>query len=117
MVNDFGTLELVHYTMFLRTDNQAIAPDPTACAVWNTGDVNLDLFVTPADIIHVVNYVFKGGFSPSPCPAAADVNCSGQVTSSDLINLVNYIFKGGQSPCDVCTLIPGTWGCPPWEPQ
>lgn len=109
--DDFGVPQPVHHTMMLAVPNLTWVRDSAACVVWNTGDVNLDLALTSADVIAILNYVFKGGLDPFPCPAAADVNCSGQVTSSDVINLVNHVFKGGPAPCDVCTLIPGTWSC------
>ena len=83
-----------------------------ACPVALTGDVNLNGSYTSADIIYLVNYVFKGGASPQPCEAAGDVDCSGGVTSADIIYMVNFVFKGGPAPCNVCTLIPGTWTCP-----
>lgn len=82
------------------------------CPVLKTGDLNTDGNLTSADIIGMVNYVFKGGASPQPCAATADVNCSGSVTSADIISLVNHVFKGGAAPCDVCTLIPALWSCP-----
>jgi len=78
----------------------------------NTGDVNVDGVITSADIIALVNYVFKGGPAPLPCEASGDVNCNGSVTSADIIYLVGYVFKGGAAPCDVCSMIPGTWTCP-----
>jgi len=82
------------------------------CPVAMTGDVNLVGNITSADIIYLVNFVFKGSASPMPCEAAGDVNCTGSVTSADIIVLVNFVFKGGTPPCDVCTLIPGIWSCP-----
>jgi hypothetical protein len=83
-----------------------------ACPVTTTGDVNDNGTITSADIIYLVNYVFKGGAAPLPCAASGDVNCSGTITSADIIYLVNYVFKGGTPPCDVCTLVPATWSCP-----
>jgi cysteine-rich repeat protein len=83
-----------------------------ACNVTITGDVNNSGTITSADIIYLVNYVFKGQAPPMPCAASGDVNCSGTVTSADIIFLVGFVFKGGPAPCDVCTLIPGTWTCP-----
>jgi cysteine-rich repeat protein len=83
-----------------------------SCLVTNTGDINNNGVITSADIIALVNYVFKGGLRPQPCAAAGDVNCSGNVNSSDIIFLVNRVFKSGPAPCDVCTLVPGTWPCP-----
>ena len=72
------------------------------CPIALTGDLNLTGTITSADIIVAVNYVFKGGPDPQPCPASADVNCGGTVTSADIIILVNYVFKGGPAPCDAC---------------
>jgi hypothetical protein len=82
------------------------------CPIAITGDVNVSGVITSADIITLVNYVFKGGPAPLPCPASGDVNCNGTVTSADVITEVNYVFKSGPPPCDVCTLVPGTWLCP-----
>jgi hypothetical protein len=75
-----------------------------ACPIVKTGDVNVDDALTSADIISVVNYVFKAGDPPQPIEAAGDVNCDGSVNSSDIILLVNHVFKGGPVPCDACTL-------------
>ena len=62
------------------------------------GDVNGNKAVNLADIIYLVNYIFKGG--PAPVPLlAGDVNKNGQVNLADIIYLVNYIFKGGPAPC------------------
>lgn len=83
-----------------------------ACPVTMTGDVNNNGAITSADIIYLVNFVFKGGATPIPCTASGDVNCNGAVTSADIIYLVNFVFKGGAAPCNVCTLVPGTWSCP-----
>lgn len=83
-----------------------------ACPIVFTGDVDLTGTLTSTDIISMVNYVFKSGPEPLPCPAAGDTDCTGSVNSSDIIFMVNHVFKSGPQPCDVCTLIPGTWSCP-----
>ena len=87
------------------------APCQIACLITLNGDVNLSNTVTSADIITLVNYVFKGGADPKPCKAAGDVNCSGTVTSADIITLVNFVFKGGNAPCDICALSPLAASC------
>ncbi len=87
--------------------------DPITVAL--TGDANNDRMITSADVIELVNFVFKGGATPYPVPATGDVNCSGEVNSSDLISLVIYVFKGGAVPCDVeseCTINLDQWTCP-----
>jgi len=62
------------------------------------GDVNESGSINSADIIYLVNYVFKGGAPPTCSPTAGDVNCSGSTNSADVIFLVNYVFKGGPPP-------------------
>lgn len=74
------------------------------CPVAITGDVNVDGVITSADIIYLVNYVFKSAAPPLPVEEAGDVNCDAQVTSADIIYLVNFVFKSDQPPCDVCTI-------------
>jgi hypothetical protein len=84
-------------------------PSPAVCyecAILLTGDVNLSSTLTSADIIGLVNYVFKGGAAPQPCPEAGDVNCDSKLTSADIIGLVNYVFKSGAAPCNVCEIFP-----------
>ena len=75
------------------------------------GDCNANGLITSADIIYLVNYVFKGD-DPPVVPGHGDVNCDESVSSADVITLVNYVFKSGTPPCDVCALIPSTWSCP-----
>lgn len=63
------------------------------------GDVNADDKVTSADLIYMVNYIFRGGAKPLPGRETGDVNCSETVNGVDIIHLVNYLFKGGNPPC------------------
>jgi len=76
-----------------------------------TGDVNQDGALTSADIIGIVNHIFKAGTPPQPCRAAGDVNCSGNVSGGDVIKMVGHVFKGDTPPCDVCSA-PLQWSCP-----
>lgn len=83
------------------------------CVVAQSGDVNVSGSITTADVIYMVNYVYKSGIEPQPCAASGDVNCSGTTTSSDIIYLVNHAFKSGPLPCNVCSILgPGSWACP-----
>jgi hypothetical protein len=82
-------------------------------SLFTAGDQNEDGSVTAADIIYLVQYVFKSGPLPLPCEAAGDVNCDGVVNATDIIFLVVYVFKSGPPPCNVGDLIAdGTWSCP-----
>ena len=62
------------------------------------GDVNTDNSISLADIVFLVNYIFKGGLAPHPLKVG-DVNCDTNVDLPDIVYLVNYVFKGGPSPC------------------
>lgn len=105
------------FTMAIRINgNQLLVPDDyqnqSITALGNTvdpvfywtaattlpGDANADGKFTSADIIYLVNYVFKSGPS-TPVPGHGDANCSGTVTSADIIHMVNFVFKGGPPPC------------------
>jgi hypothetical protein len=86
---------------------------PTPCPIAFTGDVDSSGTITSADVIKLVNHVFKSGPPPEPCWVAGDVNCSNTLTSADIVILVGFVFKGGASPCDACVLLePGWWPCP-----
>ena len=61
------------------------------------GDTNLDGQINAADVIVLVNFVFKSG--PAPAPGTGDTNCDGQINSADIIVLVNFVFKSGPAPC------------------
>lgn len=68
---------------------------------YKPGDVNGSWTVTSADIITLVNYVFKS--QPLTVPVCAGkVSGDGQVNASDIIWLVNSVFKGGPEPQAGC---------------
>jgi hypothetical protein len=68
---------------------------------YRPGDVNGSWSLTSADIIALVNYVFKG--QPLSVPQCAGrCNGDGVVSSSDIIWLVNTVFKGGAEPMAGC---------------
>jgi hypothetical protein len=73
----------------------------TLCAVPTPGDVNGDNTANAADIITIVNFVFKSGVMPYGA-YTADMNCDGVTNSQDIIYLVNFVFKGGPPPCYAC---------------
>ena len=67
--------------------------------VWPSicGDVNGDGVINSADVVYLINYLFKDGPAPDPLEAG-DVNCDGMVNSADVVHLINYLFKGGPPP-------------------
>jgi hypothetical protein len=62
------------------------------------GDANGDGVINSADVVYLINYLFKGGPPPEPLEAG-DVNCDGIINSADVVYLINYLFKGGPPPC------------------
>ena len=62
------------------------------------GDTNDDQIINVSDVIHLINYLFKGGSAPDPL-RDGDVNCDGEVYVSDVIYLINYLFKAGPKSC------------------
>ena len=65
---------------------------------YTCGDANGDHAINVGDAVFVINYIFKGGMTPSPI-AAGDGNCDHAVNVGDAVYTINYIFKGGPAPC------------------
>jgi len=63
-------------------------------------DVTANGTITSADIIYMVNFVFKAGPEPLPRLENGDVTCDGSISSADIIYLVNLVFKAG--PLSAC---------------
>jgi hypothetical protein len=61
------------------------------------GDADGDGSVDMLDILHLINYLYKGGPPPDP-PEASDVNNDGSVDMLDILHLINYLYKGGPEP-------------------
>ena len=61
------------------------------------GDANADKKVSVADVVYLINFLFRSGPAPNPFQTG-DVNCDGYVTVADVVYLVNYLFKGGPPP-------------------
>ncbi len=79
------------------TDTQvltlAVAFDTTASC-----DLVYDGALTVADVVYLVNYIFKSG--PEPLVyACGDMNCDEEVNILDAVYLINYLFKNGPLPC------------------
>jgi hypothetical protein len=62
------------------------------------GDANGDLEVGIADVVYLVNYLFKSGPEPNPL-WVADCNQNGDIDIVDAVYLTNYLFKAGPPPC------------------
>ena len=66
------------------------------------GDTNADRQVVVADVVYLINYLFKNG-NPPQCPpepytSCADCNGDGEVGLADIVYLINYLLKSGPEP-------------------
>ncbi|HVP35722.1 MAG TPA: dockerin type I repeat-containing protein, partial [Terriglobales bacterium] len=86
------------------------AKDTNTTGTWSTqtfkffvpscfpGSVNGDDQIRVADVIYLINFLFKGGPEPIPVKSCGDVQCDGKINVTDAIYLINYLFKGGPPP-------------------
>ncbi len=63
----------------------------------HTGDVNGDGEINVADIVFLINYLFKGGPAPEPF-RYGDPNADCSVDVADVIYLINYLYREGPPP-------------------
>lgn len=61
------------------------------------GDANGDGEINVADIVYLVNFLYRGGGQPVPMEAG-DANCDTVVNVGDVVFLVNYLYKAGDPP-------------------
>jgi hypothetical protein len=61
------------------------------------GDPNGDGVIDLADVVYLINYLYRSGFAPNP-PEAGDTNCDGTVDIGDVVLLINYLYKNGAAP-------------------
>ncbi|MCX6833167.1 MAG: cohesin domain-containing protein [candidate division Zixibacteria bacterium] len=65
------------------------------------GDVDGSGNINIADVVYMVNYIFKHGPPPQDA-SGGDVDCDLSVTIADVVYFINYIFRGGPQPCFEC---------------
>ena len=62
------------------------------------GDADSNGAIGLADVVFLINFLFKGGEEPVPY-ANGDVDCVEGVSLTDIVYLINYMFRGGDEPC------------------
>jgi len=62
------------------------------------GDVTGDGAINLADVLFLINYLYKGGPAPDP-PEKGDVNSDDEIDIEDVLYLINYLYQGGPPPC------------------
>ena len=61
------------------------------------GDSSGEGTVDMADVLHVLDFIFRKGPTP-PCVEAANFNDDGSINVTDPVFLLNYLFQGGAPP-------------------
>jgi hypothetical protein len=61
------------------------------------GDANGDGVIDPADVVFLINYLFRNGPDPDPYEVG-DCNGDGVVDPADVVYLINYLFRNGPPP-------------------
>jgi hypothetical protein len=69
-------------------------------AAFEHGDANADGNVTIADVVYLINYLFRSGPQPIPMETG-DVDGDNISQIQDAVYLVNYLFKGGNPPINL----------------
>ncbi len=68
-----------------------------SASAYQHGDANGDLKIDVADVVFLINYLYKSGGSPNPVEIG-DANCDGKVDVADVVYLINYLYKAGDPP-------------------
>lgn len=61
------------------------------------GDANGNGIIDMADVLYLLNYLFRHGPAPVPIDIA-DTNCNHDIDFGDVGVIINYLFKGGVRP-------------------
>jgi hypothetical protein len=99
-IPDSSQVDSVYRVLFIASDGSLADSDRVSINViaYIRGDANEDGKVTIADVVYLINYLFKGGPGPKPIMLAGDANHDGRITVADCVYLINYLFKGGPPP-------------------
>jgi hypothetical protein len=71
---------------------------PFSLYVFIAGDATNDGIVDVADVVHIVNYLYRQGEEPDPI-GSGDASCDGITNVADIVWLVSYLYKSGPAPC------------------
>ncbi len=65
------------------------------------GDATGDGVVDVADVVFLINYLYRGDEAPNPY-GRGDVNRDCQIAVGDLVYTLNYLYKSGDAPLKGC---------------
>ncbi len=76
-----------------------ISTSPCHSTEFIRGDFNSDQTVTVADTVAILDFLFKGNFSP-PCMIAGDTDGDSVIDITDAIFLLIHLTQNTMAPCD-----------------
>jgi hypothetical protein len=82
-------------------DNPVLRSAKSSSLAWIFGDANGDEKPDMADLVFLVNYVFKEGPAPFPL-GSGDPNNDCRVDVFDIVYMLKYFFRGGPAPLKGC---------------
>jgi hypothetical protein len=85
-----------HYNAYTDTTGLTFV-QPSTISGWIytdviSGDANSDGIVDAADLVYLIDYLFRGKWPPSP-ESLGDFSGDGKVDVSDVVALINYLFR------------------------
>jgi len=85
-----------HYNAYTDTTGLTFV-QPSTVSGWIytdviSGDANSDGIVDVADLVYLINYLYRGKWPPSP-ESLGDFTQDGEVDVSDVVALINYLFR------------------------
>ena len=80
-----------------QSDNYVVKAGFVHATSVKRGDATGDGVINSADIVYLLNYLYKGGPTPVP-PEAGDCTCDSVINSADIVYLLNYLYKNGPAP-------------------
>jgi hypothetical protein len=96
---DSTQADSIYRVIFIASDDSLADSSRVAITAikYVRGDANGSGDVSLADVVYLINYLFRGG--PAPYPRqAGDANRDNKLSVADCVYLINYLFKGGPPP-------------------
>ena len=95
-----------YVVVFVQADGYAFNPVFRSAKVglfptYVFGDGTGDGIVDVADIVFLINYLYRGDDAPNPY-GRGDVNRDCLIDVADIVYLINYLFKNGDPPLKGC---------------
>ncbi|MCK4223805.1 MAG: glycosyl hydrolase [candidate division Zixibacteria bacterium] len=94
-----GTIDQIYFEATSRGNPYYVDQDALSVTVYAIrGDASNDGVIDLADVVFLINYLYKGGSAPEIFETG-DANCDTVIDLADVVLLINYLFRSGPPPC------------------